>query len=518
MSRRFFLGAAVSTAVTVIDLASSSMSFPHHGDLFALGVASGDPSYDGVVLWTRLTRDPLAADGLGGMPRREVAVDWEVASDQAMRHVVRRGTAVALPSAATRRARRGHRAQARGRVLLPLPCRRRRLAGRPDRDGTAARGPRPPAGHGHRLLRQLGRRLLHRVPRAWPRTSPTWSLHLGDYIYEYAADRPRALREHLGGDVSLADYRLRHAQHRTDPDLQAGPRHRALGGGVGRPRRARTTRPAWSAPEQPRRRLPGRPARRRLPGLLRAHAAAPRGRTASLTAGSAGARSPPSTCSTPGSTATTKPCGDGVKVCAAAVRPEPDHHRRPAQEAWLDGGLAASTTTGTCSASRSSSAIATGPTGPRAGYSNDAWDGYVASRDRLLATIGATGSATASCSPATCTSTSRTTWRGTPTRGHTVGLGSGDHVGLLQRGRAGPPTRRRRAAGREPADQVRERPAGLHPRAGLEPGPPTADFRVLPVRVQSRGSGLDTGDVRRGGRAPWGRGRLRHRWLRCRVR
>src|SRR6478736_4837252 len=100
MSRRFFLGAALSTAVTVIDLATSSMSFPHHGDLFALGVASGDPSYDGVVLWTRLTRDPLAADGLGGMPRREVAVDWEVASDQAMRHVVRRGTAVALPSAA----------------------------------------------------------------------------------------------------------------------------------------------------------------------------------------------------------------------------------------------------------------------------------------------------------------------------------------------------------------------------------------------------------------------------------
>jgi alkaline phosphatase D len=35
---------------------------------FHLGVASGEPDSTSVVLWTRLARDPLAADGHGGMP------------------------------------------------------------------------------------------------------------------------------------------------------------------------------------------------------------------------------------------------------------------------------------------------------------------------------------------------------------------------------------------------------------------------------------------------------------------
>ena len=35
---------------------------------FTLGVASGDPTDDGVVLWTRLAPDPLAPGG--GMPVR----------------------------------------------------------------------------------------------------------------------------------------------------------------------------------------------------------------------------------------------------------------------------------------------------------------------------------------------------------------------------------------------------------------------------------------------------------------
>src|SRR6185503_13617162 len=46
-------------------------------------------------------------------------------------------------------------------------------------------------------------------------------LHLGDYIYEYAG-RPNRVRQHTGGEtVTLADYRNRYAQYRTDPDLQA---------------------------------------------------------------------------------------------------------------------------------------------------------------------------------------------------------------------------------------------------------------------------------------------------------
>src|SRR3954452_17123278 len=80
--------AAPSTTRTPPDLA---------GDPFTLGVASGDPAVDGVVLWTRLAPTPLAADGLGGMPSEDVDVVWEVAADQAFDDVVAQGVAVASP-------------------------------------------------------------------------------------------------------------------------------------------------------------------------------------------------------------------------------------------------------------------------------------------------------------------------------------------------------------------------------------------------------------------------------------
>jgi alkaline phosphatase D len=49
------------------------------------------------VLWTRLALDPIAPDGLGGMPSRSYAVQWQVASDERFHHVVRSGVAVARP-------------------------------------------------------------------------------------------------------------------------------------------------------------------------------------------------------------------------------------------------------------------------------------------------------------------------------------------------------------------------------------------------------------------------------------
>src|SRR5262245_54473641 len=64
---------------------------------FTLGVASGDPTHHSVVLWTRLAPDPL--DG-GGMPPAPVGVEWQIATDPQMRHVVRRGVKPARPEAA----------------------------------------------------------------------------------------------------------------------------------------------------------------------------------------------------------------------------------------------------------------------------------------------------------------------------------------------------------------------------------------------------------------------------------
>ena len=67
---------------------------------FTLGVASGDPSPDGVVIWTRLARPMLSKDGGLGMPARVVDVEWEVAADERFTRVAQRGSTAATPQLA----------------------------------------------------------------------------------------------------------------------------------------------------------------------------------------------------------------------------------------------------------------------------------------------------------------------------------------------------------------------------------------------------------------------------------
>src|SRR3954449_5637188 len=49
---------------------------------FSLGVASGDPLPDSVVIWTRLAPEPLSGALLA---EGSVKVDWEVAEDEAFK-------------------------------------------------------------------------------------------------------------------------------------------------------------------------------------------------------------------------------------------------------------------------------------------------------------------------------------------------------------------------------------------------------------------------------------------------
>ena len=99
MTRRTVLSTGLAAGVLTVgapplaDTAGAS----DRQDPFTLGVASGDPWPTGVVIWTRLAREPLAPDGLGGMPRMDVAVRWQVAEDERFRRVVRHGRSVARP-------------------------------------------------------------------------------------------------------------------------------------------------------------------------------------------------------------------------------------------------------------------------------------------------------------------------------------------------------------------------------------------------------------------------------------
>ncbi|MDX2650501.1 PhoD-like phosphatase N-terminal domain-containing protein, partial [Streptomyces sp. PA03-1a] len=67
------------------------------GDPFTLGVASGDPTPSGVVLWTRLAPRPYEPAPGDGLPEARVPVRWEIARDDRFARVVRRGTALAHP-------------------------------------------------------------------------------------------------------------------------------------------------------------------------------------------------------------------------------------------------------------------------------------------------------------------------------------------------------------------------------------------------------------------------------------
>ncbi|MFC9687302.1 alkaline phosphatase D family protein [Kribbella sp. NPDC056951] len=103
VSRRRFLAAGGAGSAAVLlgtgawDASTTYAAPAAAGNPFTLGVASGDPKYDSVVLWTRLATDPFAVDGKGGMPDRSVRVEYEVARDEQFRHVVRRSSVVATP-------------------------------------------------------------------------------------------------------------------------------------------------------------------------------------------------------------------------------------------------------------------------------------------------------------------------------------------------------------------------------------------------------------------------------------
>ena len=84
LDRRTFLvlGAAASGAVLLpASPALAGRTSRASGAVFSLGIASGDPLPDSVILWTRLAPQPLELDG--GMGSASAKVEWEIATDEA---------------------------------------------------------------------------------------------------------------------------------------------------------------------------------------------------------------------------------------------------------------------------------------------------------------------------------------------------------------------------------------------------------------------------------------------------
>ncbi|HJV62864.1 MAG TPA: alkaline phosphatase D family protein [Albitalea sp.] len=199
-------------------LARAATVTPGPQDPFTLGIASGMPRPDSIVLWTRLA--PRPQEPGAGLAPQPIAVRWELAEDERFSRGVRSGEVVALPEHA-------HSVHVEVRGLAPAagffyrfiagdhssPTGRTRTA--PAQDARVERLRLALASCQHY---EQGAYVAHREIAARELDAV---LFVGDYIYESSNPRLR-LRPHEGpAPLTLDQYRARHATYKGDADLRA---------------------------------------------------------------------------------------------------------------------------------------------------------------------------------------------------------------------------------------------------------------------------------------------------------
>jgi alkaline phosphatase D len=217
LRRRTFIvgGLAGAGAGVLVPKLANAIGYP-----FTLGVASGEPAADGFVIWTRLAPTPLNADGLGGMPNTNTAVEWQVATDERFTSIARTGTVTTTQAGA-------HSVHVTLTGLEPGReyWYRFRTGGHISPTGRALTAPAVGTSPELTMLFASCAHFEEGYFTAYRRMAeehPDLILHLGDYIYEGAASTTRVRKFAPATETStLAGYRVRHAQYKTDPDLQA---------------------------------------------------------------------------------------------------------------------------------------------------------------------------------------------------------------------------------------------------------------------------------------------------------
>ncbi|WP_035878390.1 alkaline phosphatase [Cupriavidus sp. amp6] len=229
MQRRTFLTLAASAALATQLPRWAISATLRQRDLFALGVASGAPTPDGFVLWTRLFDGAIPgtpqADAHGTTPLQgRLTVQWEVAEDEAFRRIVRRGHAQALPEL-------GHSVHVEVDGLRPDRWYFYRFmhgdaVTAPSRTRTApAADTLAPRVRFAFASCQRWEQGYYAAYRRMRQEDLDLVVFLGDYIYETAV--PANARAHLPRThslptaTSLQDFRDRYALYKSDPLLRA---------------------------------------------------------------------------------------------------------------------------------------------------------------------------------------------------------------------------------------------------------------------------------------------------------
>ncbi|WP_093774875.1 alkaline phosphatase [Streptomyces sp. yr375] len=236
LGRRRFLGTAAAAAALAFTVnlpaagtAAAAELDPARltDDPFTLGVASGDPLPGSVLLWTRLAPAPYQADG--GLPAERVTVHWELADDDTFGRSVRSGTTLAHPEF-------GHsvHVQVDGLDDDRVYYYRFKAGTWISRTGRTRTAPAPGA---DASALTLGVVSCQRYDQGYftaykhlAEDDVDVVLHLGDYLYEYAVSGVGGARAYPAGTVpavyghemvTLDDYRLKYALYKSDPDLLA---------------------------------------------------------------------------------------------------------------------------------------------------------------------------------------------------------------------------------------------------------------------------------------------------------
>ncbi|MDB5945656.1 MAG: Alkaline phosphatase [Ramlibacter sp.] len=214
--RRRLLHLAVAGAAVLASPGRAASQVRLSRDPFGLGVASGSPAADSVVLWTRL----MAESGAARLDPARVTVRWEIAHDEQFSRIAQRGEAQALPELA-----HAVHVEAPGLESDRWYFYRFIAGGIASPVGRTRTLPAPDA-----ALQKL--RLAYASCQRWEHGYFSAYRHmreenldavlfLGDYIYEYPT-AARAVRPSAGGWVlTLDDYRRRYAQHKGEAELQA---------------------------------------------------------------------------------------------------------------------------------------------------------------------------------------------------------------------------------------------------------------------------------------------------------
>lgn len=191
---------------------------------FIHGVASGDPLPDSVIIWTRITPD-------AAYPGESIPISYGVFTDPEMTQPVKYGQGYAT-------AERDYTVKVNVDELEPDTEYYYRFVARVTSGdvGSPSGRAKTTAASGDKPVRfavvscsnyPFGRFHVYREIANTPDLDAV--IHLGDYIYEYGVDGyggsvGQAIdRNHEPPTeiVTLDDYRMRHAQYKTDPDLQA---------------------------------------------------------------------------------------------------------------------------------------------------------------------------------------------------------------------------------------------------------------------------------------------------------